>query len=40
MLWKNLGFEITDRMDIEELPRDLKQGEIILQDLNFQLKMI
>ena len=38
MLWKNLGFEITDRMDIEELPRDLKQGEIILQDLNFPIK--
>ena len=38
MLWKNLGFEITNRMDIEELPRDLKQGEIILQDLNFPIK--
>ena len=34
---ENLGFEITDEW-IEKNPREIKQGKIILKDLNFPIQ--
>lgn len=33
-LWSSLGFEVVNRMDIEEIERDKKFGEVIKHDLN------
>ena len=34
-IWRTLGFETTNRMDIEEIEREKKIGEVIKHDLNF-----
>ena len=34
-IWRTLGFETTNRMDIEEIERERKIGEVIKHDLNF-----
>ena len=38
ILWKTLGFEITDRMDISIVEREKEIGSVIKHDLNFPFK--
>jgi len=38
MLWKTLGFNKTDRIDILKLPRKDEVGKVIVHDLNYPLK--